>query len=425
MRISVGEFRELSGRLMFRYLEVAEVPGILIRMMTGDERDALQAHSTAYREWGRSRATLKEVVSSRDSKPRQLKALEINAMAAEFEASRETVRTAIEYVNACSALGPDIEGLVGSAFVVALVQAVREELACSLGEDLGDLASAQDQWLSEAAVWVPSSGDPFAPARPSTPVSIRRVYAAARDLDEHRRERARESLIAGFAETGRPQGLEVREKAAVYRDSLTRQITEIGFGRDEPHQIEAADETSEVTGLAMMPGDKWPSTGFSGFLEHWREGSKGSWRVLCRNELSIEFGVELSSHRRGVDAFEAAHRARQHIDRDAVIDIVEWRTSGWLLCDTMPALSSDEVDEKSGAEVIFGYRVDEESLFDGATLIESYPVALLLPFHAGWQILVASPVEPEVFECPTTMKDALYGTRMAAIAGVRSLAGMK
>ena len=390
-------------------------------MMTGDEREALQVHSIAYQEWAQSWATLREVVGSGDSDPRPLQASELNAMAAEFVASREVVRTAIEYANACSVDGPNVEDVVGGAFVMALVGVVREELAVSLEQDFVDLTSRHDQWLSDAAVWVPSSSDSSAPARPSAPESVRRVYGAARDLAEHRQERAHESLAEGLAEAGRQQGLDVRDETTVYADGSTQRVTEIWFGRDGSDRVDEVED-SEAAECAMTPGDRWPSTGV---FSHWRDGWKGSWRVMRRNERSIELGDEVSSHRQGADAFEAAHRTRQHIDRDEVIDIVEWRTGGWLLRDTMPALSSDEVDEKNGAEVVYGARVDGEPLFNGTKLIESYPVALLLPFHIGWQILVAAPDEPEAFERPTTMKEALYDTRMAAIAGARRLAGMK
>jgi hypothetical protein len=146
---------------------------------------------------------------------------------------------------------------------------------------------------------------------------------------------------------------------------------------------------------------------------------------MLRNEPSEELGDELSLHRKGSEAFEAAHRARQNIDPDAVVDILEWRSGGWLLRDVLPALTSYDLDAETEAEIIFGYRAGSEVPGFGkdARLVESYPVALLLPFQMGWQIFVVSSDDPGRFESPKKMKEALYDTRMAAIAGARQLTG--
>lgn len=388
-------------------------------MSTGDEHTALQTHSQICQDWAQTWTTLREVVAAADPEPRNLNPDLQNAMASEFRLSREVVRTAIVYANACPPGGPDVQGLVGPSFVVALVGVVRRELGGSLAQDLKDLAIRHDQWLVEAAAWTPTPSESSAPARPPTPHSVHRVLEAARDLAEHRQERAHERFVEGFAEAGREQGLNVRDETTVYADGSTVRSTQILFDRTE------SSETADLPELdvpVIEPGGGWPRSGSSSFIAHHLDSRRGSWRVMRRDRQSVALGVEISSHWRGATAFDAAHRARQNIDDNAVIDVVEWRTNGWVLRDSMPALFAHETDEKSGAEVVFDYREDEEVTPGGdPQLIGAYPVALLLPFQIGWQILLSSSDDPERFDRPKKMREARYDTRSAAILGARRL----
>lgn len=385
-------------------------------MNTGDEHAALLAHVQTYRNWARAWTTLHEVVAAADPEPKKLSPDLHNAMAAEFRLSREVVQTAIDYANVCARGGPDTHGLIGPSFVVALVGVVRRELEGTLTQDLKELAIRHDRWLVEAAAWTPSPGESSAPARPSTPHSVHRVLEAAGDLDRHRQERVHETFVEGFAEAGRKQGLDVQDETTVYADGSTVRSTQIRFDRTD------SGDTADLVVPEMEPGDGWPRTTSSSLVAHHLDCRHGPWRVMRRDRKSVVLGEEISSHWRGATAFEAAHRARQNIHDDAVIDVVEWRTRGWVLRDTMPALLAHETDQKSGAEVVFDYREDGDVALGGnAQLIGAYPVALLLPFHIGWEILVSSPDDPERFDRPKKMKEALYATRSAAILGARRL----
>ena len=385
-------------------------------MSTGDEHTALKTHSQIYQDWVQSWTTLREVVAAADPEPRNLNPDLQNAMASEFRLSRDVVRTAIVYANACAADGPDVQGLVGPSVVVALVAVVRRELEGSLAQDLEDLAIRHDQWLVEAAAWTPTPSESSAPARPPIPQSVHRVVEAARDLDQHRQERAHERFVEGFAEAGREQGLNVRDETTVYSDGSTVRSTEILFDRTE------SSESADLDVPVIEPGGGWPRSESSSFVAHHLDSRRGSWRVMRRDRQSVELGEEISSHWRGATAFAAAHRARQNIDDNTVIDVVEWRTNGWVLRDSMPALFAHETDEKSGAEVIFDYREDEEAApGKNPQLIGAYPLALLLPFHIGWQIFLSSSDDPERFDRPKKMREARYDTRSAAIVGARRL----
>ncbi|WP_377454613.1 hypothetical protein [Rhodococcoides fascians] len=384
-------------------------------MNTGDEHTALLAHVQAYQNWSQAWTTLHEVVAAADPEPKNLNPDLQNAVAAEFRLSREVVQTAIDYANVCPRGGPDTHGLIGPSFVVALVGVVRRELGETLTQDLKDLAIRHDRWLVEAAAWTPSPSESSAPARPPTPHSVHRVLQAARDFDEHRRERAHETFIEGFGEAGRKQGFDVQEETTVYADGSTVRSSEIRFDRTD------SSDTEEPVAPEMEPGGGWPRTKSSNFFAHQLDCRHGPWRVMRRDRKSVALGEEISSHWRGTTAFEAAHRARQNIDDEAVIDVVEWRTRGWVLRDTMPALFAHETDQKSGAEVVFGYREEDVALGENAQLISAHPVALLLPFQIGWEILLSSPDDPERFYRPKKMKEALYATRSAAILGARRL----
>ena len=73
----------------------------------------------------------------------------IDALCADFDAQLDVTLAAVEFAKVCPAEGPDLDGLPGAAFVLALYQVVTEE------PGLGDkLATLTRRW-NLPAQWGP------------------------------------------------------------------------------------------------------------------------------------------------------------------------------------------------------------------------------------------------------------------------------
>ena len=269
-----------------------------------------------------------------------------------------------------------------------------EEIAQGLEDELAMLGREWGKWFARVSEWTPESNKP-PPKRPSSPAQSR-VLSVADELYGHLMERTRDQLVESLAQHAH----EMTETISTGPGGEIIQTARFAFKRDETPVPDPA-----VPGTIRRYDAR-------GLLPHLRMAGGRPWKVVRRKWGSSDWGQEMSAHWRAKSAFEAAHQARLDIAYDEMIDLYEWRWRGWLLWDSLPPLSREQQAD-GGGEVVWGAVGMTD---DGATV---GPVAVIMPCAYGWQIMVRSPDDRNVYVQPKKLRDAIYRIRAEAVDGAR------
>jgi len=81
------------------------------------EVEALDAHLTSFERWVDTDRYLHEQMATAEA---EHAGAPIEALCADFDAQLDVTRTAIAFAKVCPPDGPDLDGLAGAAFVLAL-----------------------------------------------------------------------------------------------------------------------------------------------------------------------------------------------------------------------------------------------------------------------------------------------------------------
>ena len=191
-------------------------------MVRDAEVTALRAIEDAYRRWTVVSQELHQEVAAAAERDA---GVPVDALRADFDAQVAVTRTVAAFARSCPASGPDVEGLPGAAFILALYQVVASQPR--LDQDLAALAQRWETWVTEVASWTANRGDP-PPARPTSPAHSR-VLAAVDDWWGFGADRLHDQLVQSMT----AQGHHVKESITSGTEGEVIQTAQVVFA---PHR---------------------------------------------------------------------------------------------------------------------------------------------------------------------------------------------
>lgn len=204
--------------------------------MRSAEVEALGAVQAAYERWVDVYRRLDDEMAAASA---QQAGLPVAALCADFDAQLGVTHAAINFAAACPEDGPDLQGLVGPAFVLALYQAVMEEP--DLADELVALIREWDAWIAAARQWTPAN-DHSLPPRPAS-AAHSKVLHAVDSFNEFLMDRMTDSVVESLAAgadsvtttvgTG-PHGGEVVRHSIEFKPRSDRKPDPVAPGNDTP-----------------------------------------------------------------------------------------------------------------------------------------------------------------------------------------------
>lgn len=185
------------------------------------EVTALRAVEDAYQRWTVVSEELHQEVAAAAERDA---GVPVDALRADFNAQVAVTRTVAAFALSCPSSGPDVEGLPGAAYILALHQVVASQPR--LDQDLAALAQHWETWVAEVASWTANRGDP-SPARPTSPAHSR-VLAAVDDWWRFGADRLHDQLVRSMT----AQGHHVTESITSGTDGEVFQSAQVVFA---PH----------------------------------------------------------------------------------------------------------------------------------------------------------------------------------------------
>lgn len=323
--------------------------------MNDPQVDALRHVAACYRRWGAAHhlldVALEAAANSAGPPP-------IAELQSDYLAQKDVVRAALEFADTCAPNGPELTGLSGPAFVLALFMAAKDSSAPGA---LADLDTAMAGWW-QALATVPSVNSAH-PPRPSSAPFNRTTDAAnnwIESLAEHETDVMIDQAISQGAKVTRIFTPTVSAIRAEY-PPLPRELGQV------PDPIGTLDRDGSLAGhLARM------------------------WRAPLRAVSRNNFGQVdvLSTHWTGGSAWRAAHKARLAIDPKAWIELWEWTFRGYKLVDVLPFLDPSEITDDDH-ELVHGILDPGNRSDDDGPFFHSMGViGLVRPSSRGWTIAV-------------------------------------
>lgn len=357
-------------------------------MSTDAQVEALVRVAERYEDWADASRQLEvalEAASDKADPP------PIAALKTDYAAQRALTRAVLAFAAACEPDGPELDGLIGPAFVLGLYQA---GTAARVRAELADLDTAMAGWWQAVATVATVQALP--PARPQN-AAFSRIIDAASDWRDCVAEHETDQMQTRLTDQGA---------------TVTRFLTPTMSGFH-----------AQITLDPAVPRDKGPEPEAIGTVR--RDSSLGGhlsrfWRPPLH--IVVRGGTGdvdvLSTHWTGGSAWKAAHKARLSIDPQAWIELREWTFRGYKLVDVLPYLDSAEVTE-DGSQLVFGV-VDPDGARDGGTTTYSIGViGAVTPSSRGWMIAVRVRGGDELRQ--PRLFDSFYPTLEKATAGVQEL----
>lgn len=349
------------------------------------EVEALNRVSASHFSWSEAQQRLHVAMKAADDQDGPAPVAELQA---DYAAQKDLVRDVVAFVDSCGPGGPDVEGLAGAAFILALFQAASVD---GVERELAEFDAAMTGWWPALAAWTPDHGDH--PPRPRSDTFDRIVDAAnnwIECLDERETDLWARSLAA--------QGAEV-----------TRTFTPTGsvLQAHLPLAQRAEGSTPEAIGTVRRDGSLGAHLG-----RMWR----APLRVVARTRAG-EVDL-LATHWTAGRAWRDAHKARLGIEPSGWVEVWEWTFRGYKLVDVMPWLDpARETDD--GGEFVYGVLDQGDTTPSGATTHMVGVIGVIRPESRGWSIMVRDK-DNDTFHVPRLLEFS-YLTWAEATAGVRKL----
>lgn len=351
------------------------------------EVDALNRVSASHFSWSEAQQRLHVAMKAADDQDGPAPMAELQA---DYAAQRDLVRDVVAFVDSCGPGGPDVDGLAGAAFILALFQAASVD---GVERELAAFDAAMTGWWPALAAWTPDHGDH--PPRPRSDTFDRIVDAAnnwIECLDERETDLWARSLAA--------QGAEV-----------TRTFTPTGsvLQAHLPLAQRAEGSTPEAIGTVRRDGSLGAHLG-----RVWR----APLRVVARTRAG-EVDL-LATHWTAGRAWRDAHKARLGIEPSGWVEVWERTFRGYKLVDVMPWLDpARETDD--GGEFVYGVLDQGDTTPSGATTHMVGVIGAIRPASRGWSIMVLDK-DTDTFRVPRLLEFS-YLTWAEATAGVQKIFG--
>lgn len=376
-----------------------------VPMRDSRQNSSARNHVVAYDQWMTADEARHEALETATGE--RLTADAAAAIRGDLEGRIAVVRTAIDFANACPESGPDVDGLIGGAYAISLVRAVRDR-GPGLISDLDSYAAHLEEGINALDGWDASSGT--FPTQLILPESVQVVLSDAVLWGNHREERLSEIMLDAVSGASPGEGWSSERYDEVRGDgSVAMSVEWVKETATEPADVSESSDLEPT----MTPGGRWPAERGHWWRHARAVGSLPRWSVRRRDRSSSDLGEEISAHRDGAAAFATAHAERSEIGENEVVDVCHRRLRGWVLRDSLPRLDEGDIGPE-GAEVI---RTATSKPIGDAILVEFTPIALLHPFGTGWTIDVVSADRPDYFE----LVRKVHSTRVDAITVARQL----
>ncbi|MDV7193310.1 hypothetical protein [Mycolicibacterium fortuitum] len=308
---------------------------------------------------------------------------------ADYLAQRDLAHAAVTFANSCPPGGPDLDGLAGSAFILALFQAATAD---GVEQELAEFDTAMTAWWPTLAAWSAEDGDP--PPRPHN-ATFERIINAADNWIECLTERENDAMAECLA----AQGVEVTRTFTPTASVLQAQFPPV-------HREKGC--TPEPIGTVHRDDP---------LATHLR-------RTLLRQPLRVmshsrDDEVELvSTHWTARSAWRAAHKARLSIEPGSWIELWEATLRGHMLLDVIPWLNPDNVAD-DGSELVFGVLHRGGKTASGTYINSVGVIGAIKPDSRGWTIMVRDKGTDD-FRAPR-LRELAYSTWAEANAGVQAV----
>lgn len=312
----------------------------------------------------------------------------IAQLRSDYEAQRELTRAVFAYVADCGPDGPDVDGLVGSAFVLALFQAGS---ANGAQRELAELDTAMEGWWPALETTFFTSPGP--PPRPHSD-ALNRIIGAADNWVECIEEHEHDQWAAAFAARGAKVSRTFSQDASVIHAEF------------RPPADPDACRPEEV-GTVRRDGS------LSTHLGRWFRPAFRAQTKTSRGEATV-----LSTHWTAGGAWRSAHKARTTIAPNSWIELWEWTFHGDKLVDVLPWLDSEHLTDE-GFALVMGVLSSGDPRPDGSVTQTIGAIGAVNPASRGWMILVRDK-GTDIFRAPR-LRECGYPTLVEAEAAVQAI----
>lgn len=345
-----------------------------------------------YQSWSSMHDRITEGTGSDPDKPVRSSDLR-NMVSEEIEVSRAVLR----FAQTSPPDGPEVTGLRGSGYVLALYRIAHEELSADLEPRLADYTTAINQWFDlhgDLPIHEPTSTP--SPQRPRGHIRIQEAMA---NLLSHLREDSAQKMLDAFAAGGTIAGGDVERHFAVTPGGGTISTASVRFAaNDDGATTHAATKSTQPIGAILPPA--------RGQFRHLLQQLHTRWLVEHSLHDRSSSDEPDSAHYRGSTAYRTAHHDRVHVHPGATVNIYRWNRRGWQLRETLSPLVGGHDTTEDGSELIRDQHTAE-------------PVAILRPYRTSWIVLIRSLDDPFAYHEPTDHNDAIHQKHSTAVTSAR------
>lgn len=349
------------------------------------EVEALNRVSASHFTWSEARQRLHVALKDADDHDGPAPVAELQV---DYATQKDLVGEVVAFVRSCAPGGPDVEGLAGAAFVLALFQAASGD---DVERELAELDAALTDWWPALAAWTPDQGDH--PPRPRSE-TFEQIVDAATNWIECLDERETDLWVKSLAAQGAEVTRTFTPNGSVLRAHL-------------PTAQPVAGRVPEAIGTVHRDGSLGAHLG-----RMWRP-------PLCVVARTRAGDVDLlSTHWTAGRAWRDAHKARLGIEPSGWVEVREWTLRGYKLVDVMPWLDpARETDD--GGEFVYGVLDKGDPTPSGATTHMVGVIGAVRPESRGWSIMVRDN-DSDAFRVPRLLEFS-YLTWAEATAGVQKI----